>query len=68
MANPAAAIRQQAQDRWPGATVAEWSRRHIKHQHPDDPNKYMTGATVGALHIHGTEKESDTAIQATMGA
>jgi hypothetical protein len=42
MTNPAADARAKAQEKWAGATVAERKRNSIRHQHPSNPNRFMT--------------------------
>lgn len=73
MARPAQDARNKAQQIWPGATVAERGKRHIKHQHPTDPNRFMLDTAVGAKWHYGagpyTEaSEIDTAWVASAGA
>jgi hypothetical protein len=68
MANPARDIRERVQQQWPGATVVGRGRASLTHQHPQYPARKMLDATIGPLHIAGTETEIDTAWQPTAGA
>jgi hypothetical protein len=60
MANPARVIRNRVQAQHPGATVTSRGRKSITHQHPTATNKFMLDASVGPLHIEGTETEIDS--------
>ena len=37
---------------WPGATVVERGKGHIKHQHPTDPTRFMLDTVVGDRSLH----------------
>ena len=70
MTNPAQAARQQAQSKWPGATVAERGRGYIRHQHPDNPGRFMVDTQAGGKWHYGDPpfdqaQEIDTAWQAS---
>lgn len=68
MANPAADARAKAQANYPGATVVERGRNHIKHQHPSESGRYVLDVSIGPMHIDGTETEIDTDWQPSTGA
>jgi hypothetical protein len=64
MANPAKDARDNAQAKWPGATVYARARKSITHQHPTDPDRFMLDAAIGPLHYGVSEdQEIDTAWQ-----
>jgi hypothetical protein len=56
MANPASELRAKAQEKWAGCTVSGRGRNWIKHQHPDDPHRFMLDAAIGAIH-YGTNQD-----------
>lgn len=69
MAKPAEELRLKAQQKWPGATVAERKRNSIKHQHPTDPARFMLDTSIGPIHYGPSEdQEIDTAWQVSAGA
>ena len=69
MTNPAADTRANAQAKWPGATVSARGKKHITHQHPTEPNRFMLDTAIGPMHYGaGEDQEIDTAWQTTTGA
>jgi hypothetical protein len=70
MANPAAVIRQQVQQMWPGAIVVERGQDFIIHQHPTDPTRRTLDTSIGSLHYQsgGNWAECNTAWQPDTGA
>ncbi len=69
MANKARDFRNNAQLKWPGASVLRRGRTWIEHIHPSDPSRVMLDASVGSIHYGASsDLEIDTAWETSVDA
>lgn len=52
MSKPVENAKDKAQASWPGASIVERGKGHVKHQHPTDPNRFMFDVVVGGRGFH----------------